>query len=96
MSASHVHDVLGRAVSFHNRASGPVAVLLALCCCLSAAHSQWLEETIYLPDSCSGLICPECLAYDSANNTVYVAGDGGGCVIAIDGTTNQGIARIPT
>jgi YVTN family beta-propeller protein len=70
-----------------------VAVLLALCCCLSAAHSQWCEKTLLLPDTFGGLKSPGCLTYDSANNTIYVGG--GNCVLAIDGTTNQKIARIP-
>jgi hypothetical protein len=56
------------------RAVRPVAVLLALCCCLSAAHSQCLEKTLYLPDSFSRPLDPECLVYDSANNTIYVGG----------------------
>jgi hypothetical protein len=49
-----------------------VAILLALCCCMSADHSQWLEKTLYLPDSFGGLSHPQCLVCDSANNAIYV------------------------
>ena len=54
---------------------------------VSIASSQWLEETLYLPDSFGGLMIPQCLTYDSANNTIYVGG--GDCVIAIDGATKS-------
>jgi YVTN family beta-propeller protein len=67
------------------------SVLLAV----SFASAQSLETTIFLPDSLSGLTRPKCLAYDSSSNTVYVGGETGDCVIAIDGATNQKIARIP-
>ena len=73
-----------------------LAVLLVVFCCLSAVSGQWLETTIYLPDSLGGLTHPQCLVYNTTNNTIYVGGQYGDCVIAIDGATNQRIARIPT
>jgi YVTN family beta-propeller protein len=86
-----------RSTLSHNRAACPVAVLLAVCCCLSAAHSQWLEKTIYLPDSFGRFTSLTGFVYHSTNNTLYVAGNSdGNCVLAIDGATNQKIARIPT
>ena len=69
-------------------------VRTAICCCLSAVSGQWLETTIYLPDSFGGLTQPQCLVYDSLNNFVYVGG--AECVMAIDGATNRRVARIPT
>jgi YVTN family beta-propeller protein len=63
---------------------------------VSLVSGQWLEKTIYLPDSFGGLTMPQCLAYNSANNTIYVGGEYGRCIIAIDGATNQKIARIPS
>ena len=76
--------------------SRQVAVLLlAVGCWLSPARGQWKETDILLPDSLGGLGSPQCLVYDSANNTIYVGGAGGDCVLAIDGTTNERVARIP-
>ena len=95
MNVRHFRGPYNRSIHTHNRAVRPVAILLALCCCLSAAHSQWLEKTLYLPDSFGGMTNPQCLAYDSANNTIYVGGEYGNCVLAIDGATNHRIARIP-
>ena len=48
---------------------GLVAVLVA------AASGQSVEATVFLPDSFGGLKMPNCLAYDSADNTVFVAGE---------------------
>jgi hypothetical protein len=39
------------------------SVLLAIICLLSAVKAQWLETTIYLPDSFGGLVYPRCLTY---------------------------------
>ena len=91
MSPGRLSRPHGRAVTTGHRAGRPLAVLLAVCCCLSAAHSQWLEKTIYLPDSLGPLTGLRCLVFDSANNTVYVGGERGNCVLAIDGATNQKI-----
>lgn len=60
----------------------------------AAARTQWLEETIWLPDTLSRITYPRCLADDSTDNKIYVGG-GGKCVIVIDGETDKKIARIP-
>jgi len=74
-----------------------IAMTLALICLLPTSSSgQWLETTIYLPDSFGGMTRPQCFTYNTTANTVYVGGGAGSCVIAIDGTTNQKIARVPT
>lgn len=57
--------------------------------------AQWLETTIYLPDSLTGVVYPQAFTYNVTNNTIYVGGSSGHCIIAIDGTTNQKIAKIP-
>ena len=72
-----------------------LAILLAVCC-LSAASAQWNEATTLVPDSFGGLQNPQCLTHNATNNTIYVGGRYSDCVIAIDGVTNQKIARIPT
>jgi YVTN family beta-propeller protein len=74
---------------------GTALVVLAVFCCLSVAGGQWLEATIYLPDSFGGVGSPRYLVYNTTNNTIYVGGEYGDCVIAIDGATDQRIARIP-
>ncbi len=67
-------------------------LLLFLPLLLSA---QWLETTIYVPDSLCGIHNPRAFTYNNTNNTIYVGGEDGNCVIAIDGATNEKIARIP-
>jgi YVTN family beta-propeller protein len=70
------------------------AVLFAILFAASAASGQWLETTIRLPDSLAGLVSPRRFAYVSASNAVYVGGAGYGCVLVIDGATNQKVKRI--
>ena len=41
---------------------------------VAAASGQWLEATVFIPDTFGGLRLPNCLAYDSADNRVFVAG----------------------
>jgi YVTN family beta-propeller protein len=71
-------------------------ILTAICSLLPTLLSaQWLETTIY-PDSLIGVLYPRAFAYNATNNRIYVSSGGyGNCVIAIDGATNQKIARIP-
>ena len=47
---------------------GLVAVVVA------TASGQWLEATVFIPDSFGGLRLPNCLAYYPADNRVFVAG----------------------
>jgi YVTN family beta-propeller protein len=76
-------------------------VLLAV----SAAVGQYLEETIYLPDSLSGLIWPTCLEVDTVNGRVYAAGGDAGYngwqdaysptwLIVVDAATSAKVARV--
>lgn len=57
--------------------------------------SQWLETTIYVPDSLCGIHYPQAFTYNATDNKIYVDGEEGDCVIVIDGATNQKIAKIP-
>jgi len=82
-----------RASTADNRAVRPLAVLLAICCCLSAVSAQRLEKVIYLPDSLSGLAGPTCIALNRSNGTLYVAGEGTN-VIAISESTGKKVARL--
>ncbi|MEO0114131.1 MAG: YncE family protein [candidate division WOR-3 bacterium] len=58
--------------------------------------AQWLETTIFVPDSFCGIIYPKAFAYNITNNKIYVGGKKGDCVIVIDGETNEKIAKIMT
>ena len=57
------------------------------------ARAQWLETTIYLPDTMTCLNNPTALVWNPANNQVYVGG-ASQYVIAVDVATNQKVARI--
>jgi YVTN family beta-propeller protein len=59
-------------------------------------YAQWLETTIYVPDSLSGISFPQAFTYNAENNKVYVGGYYGDGVIVIDGETDEKIARIQT
>ncbi|MCX7785304.1 MAG: hypothetical protein N2201_03640 [candidate division WOR-3 bacterium] len=62
----------------------------------SVSYAQWLETTIYLPDSLSGISNPQSFAFNATNNKIYVGGSAGNWVIVINGATNQKIASVPT
>ncbi len=49
-------------------------LFLFVACLVSAGLSQWLEKTVYLPDSFGGLTYPQRLTYNSHDNTIYVGG----------------------
>jgi len=61
-------------------------ILLAV----SLAPAQWLESTIYLPDSSF----PYALCYNPTNNKVYCANYYGDSVTVIDGATNGVITTV--
>lgn len=44
-------------------------VLLVVSCLLSGVSAQWLERTIYVPDSLVGVINPRALAYRPISGT---------------------------
>ncbi|UCG41833.1 MAG: YncE family protein [candidate division WOR-3 bacterium] len=79
--------------------------ILAAYCLTALASGQWLEKTIWLPDSFGGLIWPLCAVVDTIDNKVYVSGgsdedfgplgsDGDGWVIVLDGDSYERIGRI--
>ena len=63
--------------------------------CSLAACGQWLETTIWLPDSLAGQGWPSRLAYDSVSNAVYACGYLDDPVLAIDAATGARAARVP-
>ena len=68
MSRFNVRDSCVRGNPHNNRAARLLAVLLAVCCWLSSARSQWLETTLYLPDSLCGVTAPSLVAHNSVNS----------------------------
>lgn len=56
--------------------------------------AQWVETTIYVPDSLCGVRYLGPLTYNAIDNTIYVGGDLFDHVIAIDGATDEKIAKI--
>ncbi len=70
-------------------------VLLAVCCCLSAAGGQWLERKVYMPDSAGGVLSPQTAASDPTGTRVYVGGITRG-VSVLDAASGQRLYRIET
>ncbi|MEO0107772.1 MAG: hypothetical protein ABIK62_01185, partial [candidate division WOR-3 bacterium] len=63
---------------------GPfLCAVLALAVLSSAGktQAQRLERTVFIPDSLSGVVEPDCMVFDSANNTVYVGSRVSSCLI---------------
>jgi hypothetical protein len=77
------------------KSRGLWAVLELLVVVVSAASGQWLEATVFIPDSLGGLRFPSRLVYDSADNRVFVAGESTRTLFAFDATDGHGEARIP-
>ncbi len=69
--------------------------IVLTCLFFTFGQSQWLETTIYVPDSLSGIRSPQTFTYNTTNNKIYVGGEEGDCVIVIDGETNEKITKIP-
>jgi len=69
-----------------------VASLCILVC--PVALGQWVETTVVLPDSLGSLEWPRALLFDSLNQTVYLGGEFGRCIIGIDPQTTRPRYRI--
>ncbi|MBM3314913.1 YncE family protein, partial [candidate division WOR-3 bacterium] len=70
------------------------AILPAVCCIcflLRTAGAQWLETTIWLPDSLGGIEHPWAVYYVPPSNCVYVCGEEG--VLVVDCATIARVAR---
>ncbi len=65
-----------------------IAVLFMLCCVASWSPGQWVETTIVLPDSTSGLTSVGSLVFHSPTNTIYVGGDGS-YLVAVNAHANS-------
>ncbi|MBM3315800.1 YncE family protein, partial [candidate division WOR-3 bacterium] len=64
---------------------------LGLCIVVpSVAPGQWLEKTIGLPDSLSGLAGPAGMLYNPGSNTLFIAGDNG--FLVLDGLSHRKVA----
>lgn len=71
------------------------SVLLAMGCLVSLVSGQWLEKTVYLPDSLCAVPGPQYVVYNRTNQTAYVAGRGL-AVVALAGSTGRREAVIET
>jgi YVTN family beta-propeller protein len=69
------------------------SALLAVSCLLSAASGQWVEKTIGLPDSLSGLRDPGSMLYNPGSNVLFISGSNG--LLLVDGLSNRVVARTP-
>jgi YVTN family beta-propeller protein len=70
------------------------AMVLTAVLSLTTASGQWFEGWISLPDSLTGVKQPECLAYDSATNTVWVGGRWSDRLLAVDSDSNKVVASV--
>jgi YVTN family beta-propeller protein len=70
-------------------------LLLAACLLPSLVSAQWVDTTLYIPDSMTGLSYPDCLVRNLTNHTIYVGGESDNIVMALDDRTGQKLARIP-
>ena len=71
------------------------AVLGLVAVVVAAASGQWLESTVFIPDSFGGLRMPNCLAYDPPDNAVFVAGETTRTILVLDAKDGHRLARIP-
>lgn len=55
------------------------SAILAVCCLAALALGQWLEETIWLPDSLSEVIWPSDICFNPTENVMYVGGECRNC-----------------
>ncbi len=69
-----------------------VVLLMAL---VAASSGQWLEGTVFIPDSFGGLRMPNFLAFDATDNRVFVAGALTRTILVLDGTDGHRLGRIP-
>jgi YVTN family beta-propeller protein len=58
------------------------------------ASGQWVEKTIGLPDSLTGLTYPGPMLYNPGSNILFIAGSNG--LALVDGLSNRMIARTAT
>jgi YVTN family beta-propeller protein len=61
----------------------------------TAAKAQWLEDSICIADTLSGLKYACCLAYDSADNIVFVAGEATEKILVLDASDGRRLGWIP-
>ncbi|MBN2538336.1 hypothetical protein JXB37_08690, partial [candidate division WOR-3 bacterium] len=74
--------------------------VLAVVALVAVGAGQWLEKAVGLPDSLTGPREADLCVYSPVDNAFYVAGCEAGfgqdhCLLVVDGTTNERIAKIP-
>jgi DNA-binding beta-propeller fold protein YncE len=87
-----------RVVTANSRTVSPLAILLAVCCCLTAVSGQWIEKRIQMPDSFYGMTTFAPLVYSPVSQMVYVGGEcnpHGVSVTGVDVRTWTKQAQIP-
>jgi len=70
-----------------------ITALLVLGCIVSVSPGQYVETTILLPDSTSGLTGVRSLVYHSPTSTIYVGGDDS-FLICVNAQTNAKLRRV--
>jgi YVTN family beta-propeller protein len=70
-------------------------VLALVAVVVATAPAQWVESTVFIPDSFGGLAMPNCLVYDPADNRVFVAGEEEQSILVLDAADGHRLARIP-
>jgi YVTN family beta-propeller protein len=71
----------------------PVTALLILGCIVSLSPGQYVETTIFLPDSTSGLTSVGSLVYHSPTHTIYVGGNDS-FLVAVNAQTNSKLRKV--
>ena len=70
-----------------------ITALLILGCALSLSFGQYVETSILLPDSVSGLTEVGSLVFHPPTNTIYVGGDES-LLVAVNAQTNVKLKRV--
>ncbi|MCX6843440.1 MAG: hypothetical protein NTX53_14300 [candidate division WOR-3 bacterium] len=68
-------------------------ILASLALLAVVASGQWVEKTIGLPDSLSGLRDPGSMLYNPGSNILFISGSNG--LLLVDGLSNRVVARTP-
>ncbi|MBN2465949.1 hypothetical protein JXD38_10055 [candidate division WOR-3 bacterium] len=71
-------------------------LVFAVCAVISSVgQAQWLETTIFLPDSFGGLTYVGAIGCNPERGEFLVGGTWGDCVLAVDCSTGRKVERIP-
>ena len=70
-----------------------ITTLFVLGCTVSQLPGQWVETTVLLPDSTSGLTAIGSLVFHSPTNTIYIGGNED-FLVAVNALTNTRLTRV--